>query len=595
MSPPDGNVTDIREAFGRAEDPPNPDPAGPKDPKGKGKNALPDGCPVEALGLEDDVNYYLDSNRQLRTMPSKEHSRLGVLHLFGKHVELLYEFWPRYDKDGKLTGWRPEKAAEALVAACSQRGVWNALERVRGVGTWLGEEGELLMHAGDKVWQGPTRKHKAGRWVEPGAINKHVYPAYAEQPRQAQLRVVGGPNGPAGTLLTMLKTWRWRREEIDAQLMLGWICAAIIGGAIHWRPMAWLTGDRATGKSTLHELLRGLLPTIISVSDATGAGIWQRLGHASVPVAIDELEADEDNRRAGNIIKLARQAASGGVVLRGGADHHGTAFTARSCFLFSSILIPPMLGQDRSRMAILDLEPLQRPGDTELRKPPSLEPAKMASLGAELRRRLLDGWPRWATTLELYRQALAKAGHGGRGADQFGTLLAAADLALSDTVPTSDELELWADRLAPSMVSDQADDADHERCVAHLVTSPVDVFRGGARQVLNHWLQVAAGYLQGENVADADTVLQTYGLKLAELDGARWVAVANAHQGLAQLFAGTHWAGRSGTAGVWVQAMRRVPGAKAHTGLRFGGLFARCTLVPLDAMVLPPEGGRSRA
>ena len=40
-----------------------------------------------------------------------------------------------------------------------------------------------------------------------------------------------------------------------------------------------------------------------------------------------------------------------------------------------------------------------------------------------------------------------------------------------------------------------------------------------------------------------------------------YLAIANAHAALAQLFTNTHWAGKSGALGVWVQALRRVPGA----------------------------------
>jgi hypothetical protein len=31
-------------------------------------------------------------------------------------------------------------------------------------------------------------------------------------------------------------------------LLFGWIGAAMVGGALDWRPLAWLTGDRGTGE-----------------------------------------------------------------------------------------------------------------------------------------------------------------------------------------------------------------------------------------------------------------------------------------------------------------------------------------------------------
>jgi len=72
----------------------------------------------------------------------------------------------------------------------------------------------------------------------------------------------------------------------------------------------------------------------------------------------------------------------------------------------------------------------------------------------------------------------------------------------------------------------------------------------------------------------------------------RFLAVANSHQGLSQLFRGTHWADRSGASGVWVQSLRRIPGAMPHAGLRFNGHYARATIVPIER-VLSVEGGES--
>jgi hypothetical protein len=139
---------------------------------------------------------------------------------------------------------------------------------------------------------------------------------------------------------------------------------------------------------------------LIAVSDASAAGVWQKLGHSTLPVILDEVEAEEDNRRGQGLIKFARQAASGGLVLRGGSDHGASEFTARSGFLFSSILIPPLQPQDRSRMAVLELKELQ--GNSE----PNLDTRHLSDLGQRLMRRLVDGWARWGATLDMYRAAL---------------------------------------------------------------------------------------------------------------------------------------------------------------------------------------------
>lgn len=578
-------IGDVRRAIENAAPvPPAPDDDGGDrrhDGGGPGR-LLPADCPVTPLGTNGMIRYYLDEMQQLIELALRDHSHNAIKGLFGTKSHLLYEFWPRHNKDGEATGWRPELAGEALMAAAAYKGVIDLFDRVRGPGAWLGDDGELILHCGDGVLVGNL-------WRGCGALARHVYPAAAPKPRPSQMLAPGGSRGPAYELLTLLKTWAWRRPEIDPYLLLGWIGAAMVGGALAWRPAVWITGDRATGKSTLQELLRLVFDEggIFSLADASQAGITQYVKHASLPVAIDELEADEDNRRAKNIIQLAILAASGGQMARGGADHHGHTFTVRFCLLFSSILIPPLAPQVRSRLAVLELDPL---GTT---KSPTLDRRKLRALGAALRRRLVDQWGRFPAALEAYRMALAEAGHSGRGADQYGTLLACQEVLLHDgaEIP-SDSLDEWRDKLKAVTIADRADDlADHERCLTFILSSIVDPYRGGSRRTIAQWIADALSGAQ-DQPGSANAVLETYGLRVqADQPGGPlttivpYLYVSNSHQGLAELFHGTHWAGSSGKSAVYVQAIRRVlyamPGSDPET-MRFGGVTTRYTKVPLE-------------
>src|SRR5690606_9963036 len=158
----------------------------------------------------------------------------------------------------------------------------------------------------------------------------------------------------------------------------------------------------------------------------SAAGVWQELGYATLPVMLDEAEATEDNRQIDKLIRLARQASSGGMVLRGGADHGSAKFMARSCFLFSSIVIPPLEPADLSRLAILEL------GARRGRPPFAIKAAELRDLGEAMTRRLVDCWDRLPAALHAYRQALEAEGMTARACDQFGTLLAVADVLLHD-------------------------------------------------------------------------------------------------------------------------------------------------------------------
>lgn len=545
---------------------------------------MPANCPVEALGINGDAYYYLDASRQMRVVDASKHTRLGLLSLFGSSSQMLYKFWPRYGGDEKkpiVVGWRPELVAENLMAVAAAKGVLDVGERVRGPGAWTDENGQLVIHCGDLIY---SQGKILGR---PGMYGRHIYPSAPSKPRPLEGRA---DRSFGEELLELLKSWNWRRPDLDPYLLMGWIGASMVSGALDWRPLAWITGDKATGKSTLHKVLQLVHGpgALLHSSDPSAAGLWQTVGHSSLPIALDEIEAEEDNRKVNNVIKLARHAASGGRVVRGGTDHKSSDFTVRSCFLFSSILIPPLLGQDISRMAILQLDKL-----TDAHAP-SLKPQRLAEIGAALRRRLMDNWPRMADTLECYRVMLSDCGHGGRAADQFGTLMACYDLLVSDDTPRGEELDEWKARFAKETLAETEEDiADHQRCVAHLLTTQCDMYRAGERRQIGAHIAEACGRAAGANLDPslANRALASYGLKADE----KWLYVANNHQGTAALFANTHWTGRSGATGVWVQALRRVPGAEAAGCIRFDGVPSRCTRIPIDSVIPKHSHGEAAA
>ena len=239
-------------------------------------------------------------------------------------------------------------------------------------------------------------------------------------------------------------------------------------------------------------------------------------------------------------------------------------------------------------MAVLELG--QMPPDS---RAPTLDPKVLREIGGELRARLAAAWPRFLGVLEAYRAALAQHGHGSRGADQFGTLLACAECLIHDFDEMGridgEQVMAWARKLdARAMAAETGEARDSQRCLDHLLTSVIDPYRGGGRETVSEWIGKAAGRRAQGDQAESNKVLGTDGLKVLSRDGVQYLAVANHHQGLGGLFERTHWAGRSGADGVWGQSLRRFFGARVGN-VRFGGHSMRCVLLPLkDA--LPPDG-----
>jgi hypothetical protein len=575
------------------------------------------GCPVEPLGVNGQIHYYLDEQRQLIALDPQKHGKTHILALFGRRSKLVHEYWPRYsDKtgpDGKpiVTGWKPEVAAEQLMGACAMRRIFDPQGKVRGTGAHRSDLGELVLHCGDKIFI--TGPH-AG-YVDPGLIAGYVYPAGPSRPRPDPLE----QNTAAGEkVLMMLRAWNWQRPLIDPMLLLGHIACSMLGGALDWRPHAWITGGSATGKSTLQKLLRAIQGgASLTTSNATEASLRQLLKQQTLPVFFDELEAKDDNRKATAVIELARVASSGDQVLKGGANHEGAEFTVRSCFLFSSIKLPPMPTQDKNRLAVLELDPLSDLADKaaaegQVFKSPTIDEQELRELGRQFRRRLVDHWHRVDDLIDRYKTALGDTGHSGRSGDQFGTLLAIADIMLYDQAEDSNILE-WADRLRADTLAEKVTEiSDEEAVVQYLATS---FLRGRGGEEPEPVIRTIRAALEPDAIKARER-LENFGLRIVEKkitlkDGKDhvgvkspqastpsselYLAVANNHVGLASVFADTEW-----SAGTWSQSLGRVRykiagaageppivrKAERRVRVRFGpGLNSWSTLIPLPSIL----------
>jgi hypothetical protein len=349
------------------------------------------------------------------------------------------------------------------------------------------------------------------------------------------------------------------------------------------------------------------------VVDPTPAGITQTLKHDCLAIGIDEAEPDEDKdnrRRLNDLVRLARLCFSGGNLPRGGADGVASEYSLRSAVLFSSINPPPLLPQDRSRMILMRL--LKLPKD---QRPPDLRSARLQALGARLLRRAIDSWPRLPEALEQYCIALKRAGHEGRSVEVFGIALAVADIVLNDEPVDTDSAQELAAQLEFATLAEAEDDLpDEQAWLNHLLSCVIPLDGVGGRNTIAAWLRqgVTGQQLPGVSPEDivavrdeANRVLGYYGLKIIRpRDGSRpeYFAVANRHQGLERLHAGTHWAGRSGAIGGWKNAARDLEGAH-ETTQRFYGKPDKGTAIPLRLAIddldtaehrdaLPLEGGR---
>ena len=574
--------------------PPDKADGGGLDRKRLRRGELPPNCPVHVIGRNGDIYHFIDAASQYKAIHIDKLNPKRLADLFAGHTDVLNHYWPRRDKEGDPHPfkWDYDEAFTSIVNAAARRPLWDPDDAVRGPGGWRGPDGELIFHTGDTLWVASASVPGKIGQQPAGEVGEHIYPAAPALPGPAVPSIETLAAGRE--LFETFQTWNWARPALDPVLMLGWVGGAFLGGALPWRPMVWITGDASTGKSTIHNVTAAVFTPrgILQAADASAAWIWQQLKFRSIPVALDELEAEAAPGKEKAIVQLARIASSGANIGRGGADHQAQNFNAKSGFIFDSIYVPPLRNQDLSRMAILELRPLAADA-------PQLEvdPAHYREIGRALQRQLLTQWARFEKTWNVYARAMAAQGHARRAIDQFATLVTCWDLLTRDGAPDADnlagdeEIPAILAALYPAKLAEVHErNQDWENFLLTLLAKPIDLYRAGRHVTVGECIERAHLAPDADVKAEAERALLNHGMRILGEDGEVWFAIAHKHSGLRELLRGEVWgAGDGATTAVWTQVCERIPGAKkSGKTVRFSGPSQRCTRIPFD-LVRPDD------
>jgi hypothetical protein len=560
---------------------------------GDPKTGLPPRCPVVPLGKNGEAAYFLDTLGEIVRIPGQNSGKGLFDLLFAGRGGWMTWAWPRWTKatkrePSKVNGWAADEARIDLFHACWLRGIYDESGIVRGLGAWRGDDDGFIYHAGDAVLVN-------GSWREPGEYGAAIYPARRAITRPWPKPEPAGIGSAGDYFLELLRSFNWQRGELDARLALGWMMTAKMGGALDRRPVALVTGGEGSGKSTLQELMRGvMIGALIKSSNTTQAGIYQLLKQDSIAVLIDEMEAKDDTRTTDRILELARICYSGDTAQRGGKDGTGMEFTLRSSFLGSCITKPATTAQDDSRMVHLLLRERTAAGERLATTAPEVH-----EMGRKLLRRVVDGWPRWAALLAAFRTAMIETGHDDRACDTFGTLAAASHLAISDEMPAPHELAqwiAWLDRRNFAEIAEQR--KTWQRLLDHLLNARPEALRTSAHKSAGE--AIAAFKREGAvEIVNLDRALTPCGLAMSWPKGVSptfatsRLFVPFTSAALADLFEGTVWAGRKGGQGPWGSVLRQAPAEIWSVGTCGKGMLApaRGLLIDLPA-VLSMAGGQ---
>ena len=149
---------------------------------------------------------------------------------------------------------------------------------------------------------------------------------------------------------------RWE-TPYDGKRFMGWLVSSIVGGALSWRPHAWLNGLSGSGKSWLLDKVAKTIcgDFFVPGGDTSVAGIAREVRSDSLAVFFDEREPNRT--KIEEILDILRLSSGpGGVRIR--ADRSSTGvdvFQPRFSALLSSINIAQLNVANETRICQINL------------------------------------------------------------------------------------------------------------------------------------------------------------------------------------------------------------------------------------------------
>ena len=351
-------------------------------------------------------------------------------------------FWNKHFPGG---GGQPDwdKASDALMRECDRMGVFQP-GRVRGRGAWLDEDGEFVIHLGDRLLAPGEKRYRA---PDRYTAEQKIYPRAQSLAGPSTERVLTVEE--SRHILQLFVDLRWTHPAAG-YLLAGWTALAPFCGALPRRPHILLTGASPSGKTTIvRRMIIPLLGEMLMAVDcgSNEAGIRQYMGADALPVIYDHA----DSHHVYPVLGLARRASFDGAWI-GIRKRHSKAqrnYQSRSMFLFASSRNRRLREADKTHFSLLRLKRLPRLDDKHRAQWRAFQHGLEEHFTVENGRRFLARTTEWLRTgrFDALRDVSVLAAHRALPdaglADQYGTLAAGAWMYMTDDIPTESEIVDW--------------------------------------------------------------------------------------------------------------------------------------------------------
>lgn len=467
-------------------------------------------------------------------------------------------WWADRYPSNKGNGFDPVPALNAVIQQADAAGVYSQ-DRERGRGVWM-DASRVVWHLGDRL-------EVDGRQVE--LIDHETSYHYQRLPRLGVDPATTPLSDAVGQqILKAVRAMGWV-SPMDHVHLLGWILLANVGGALHKRPVLQITSHYGSGKShTINAVIAPLLAGLaISQSNSSEAAIRQTLKTDTLPVLIDESEAEDKGRRNGHL-QLMRLSFDGQPTSRGTTNGKALTYALRSSIALVGINATIVNPADRSRAVVVGRQPL--PQEQWASVDQKLQELLTADTGAQLLRRCVNNLHTLRANVAIFRkvvEAQLPPGAAARAGDTYGALLAGAHLLLSTEQLDNDRAVKWLDQvgwnaataLGVETTQDQSAAAEGAQCLAKLLSHEEqwrteDPEYGTGKISIRELLELARCKGDSAETEQARKALGRRGIKATD----HALVVANNPELLAAIYGNTKWCN-----GGHRERLRDLPGAAA--------------------------------
>ena len=523
----------------------------------------PDAAPFQILGYDRAEYFYLSNGSgQIRQLTPGEHTKANLMTL------APLNYWEQFYKKGKESGFSEDMAKNALIQTAHQRGIYDP-DKIRGLGAW-DDAGRSVLHLGNII-------SVDGRRVGLAEFKQQTQYIYERALTISDEDVPALSVADANKLVTLCELLTWERP-INGKLLAGWCIAAVICGALSWRPHLFLTGESGTGKSwVINNIIKFICGQFLMsmLSSTTEPGMRRAVGNHSKSVFIDEFESEnpESVKRIETILEFIRPCScnNDSKIYKAKQGSSGVdTFTPRACVGMAAVAVNLKQRADISRISVLSMVK-GKPGYFEEVIEPYWAEHFTPEFAAGIRARAIIQIPTINRNAKIFQRAATKQFGDRRYGDQYGSLLSCCYSLFSGKAVTPEEAVNFVERQNWDAHVAAPGQTDQHKCLATILEHVVRLEGGSEYNIAEMIIKALPSSY--DKYADLwQATLARHGIKVIP-DGFQ---ISNSHTGIAKMLEKTPWS--SG----WGRVLIRLEGAARVGGEYIGGSTSRSVSLPMS-------------